>query len=494
VGEDKIRPNLKCEVENVIGISAFGVYVPAYRLSREVIAQATGVRASGGGRAVAHYDEDALTMGVGASWECLDNYARSFGIQMKGERLAALLFASASSPYREKQAASVLTAVLDAKRTALVTDINGSLRGGVTALGLAANALKESAKDDAALVVASDRRLAAPGSGEEQAFGDGAAALLLGQENLLATIEAHYTVNANFPHFWRRENDAYVQTTDVRFVEDYGYIPLMNEALRGLLKKALLAAGDVAKLIVYAPNARLAKRLARKAGFNADTQLADGLGSSIGDTGNAQVFLSLAAILAKAKAGEKLIVAGYGDGAEAFLLQVTENISRVEGCRGVADYLKRQRPLGSYTKYLTFRDIIGESSYDAFTSTALLWREEKQNMGLCGVKCQNCGTVCFPRRRVCHKCGAKDRMDDFKLSRRGKVYTYTNDYLYLNPDPPESLAAVDLEGGGRFFCQVTDVSPQDMRIGLDVELSFRKLHDGQNLPNYFWKARPAIGR
>ncbi len=85
-------------------------------------------------------------------------------------------------------------------------------------------------------------------------------------------------------------------------------------------------------------------------------------------------------------------------------------------------------------------------------------------------------------------------MADFQLSRRGQVYTYTNDYLYLNPDPPESLAAVDLEGGGRFFCQVTDVNPQDMRIGLEVELSFRKLHDGQNLPNYFWKARPAIGR
>ncbi len=478
----------------MIGISAFGVYVPSYRLSREVIAQATGGRAAGGGRSVAHYDEDALTMGVNASLECLDNYSLSFGGPFSESNLAALIFASASSPYREKQAATVLTGVLGTKKSALVTDISGSLRGGLTAVNLAVGALKEGSGDDSALVVASDRRTAAPGSGEEQSFGDGAAALLLGRNNIIAAVEAHFAVNANFPHFWRRENDPFVQTTDARFVEDYGYMPLMGEALKGLLKKAGILAGDVAKLIVYAPNARLAARLARKAGFNADAQLADGHFKNIGDTGNAQVFLSLAAVLAKAKPGEKIIVAGYGDGAEAVLLQVTENIGRVEGCRGVAEYLKRQRPLNSYAKYLNFRDIVGESSYDAFTSTALLWREEKQNMKLLGVKCANCGTLCFPRRRVCHHCGAKDRMEDFKLNRRGKVYTYTNDYLYLNPDPPESLAAVDLEGGGRFFCQVVDVNPQDMHIGMEVELSFRKLHDGQDLPNYFWKARPAIGR
>ncbi len=478
----------------MIGISAFGVYVPAYRLSREAIAQARGGRASGGGRAVAHYDEDALTMGVDASWECLDNYARCFGVPFAASNLAALLFASASSPYREKHASTVLAAVLDSKRSGLVTDINGSLRGGVTALGMAAAALSEGSPNDAALVVASDRRMAVPGSAEEQAFGDGAAAVLVGREQVLASIDGQFAANANFPHFWRRENDPYVQTTDARFAEDYGYIPLMSEAVRGLLKKTGIAPGDVAKLIVYAPNARLAARLARKAGFNADTQLADASLKTIGDTGTAQVFLTLASVLAGAKPGERLIVAGYGDGAEAILLTVTENIAKATACRGIQEFLNRQRPLTAYAKYLNFRDVVGESSYDAFTSTALLWREEKQNMKLTGVKCTGCGTLAFPRRRVCHACGAKDRMEDFKLSRRGKVYTYTNDYLYLNPDPPETLAAVDLEGGGRIFCQVTDVNPKDMRIGMDVELSFRKLHDGQELPNYFWKARPAIGR
>jgi uncharacterized OB-fold protein len=267
----------------------------------------------------------------------------------------------------------------------------------------------------------------------------------------------------------------------------------MSEAIRGLLKEAGLKADEIAKLIVYAPNARLAQQLARRLGFNPETQLADTLYRNVGDTGTAQVFLSLIGVLLKAKPGEKLLLAGYGDGAEALLFKVTENIQKLEACRGIDPYLKRRRPMVSYGKYLHFRDVIGESSYDAFSSLPLLWREEKQNLRLYATKCKRCGIIHFPRRRVCDKCGAKDEMGDFKLSRKGRVYTYTNDHVYLNPDPPETLAVVDLEGGGRFFGQVVDVNPQDMRIGLEVELSFRKLHDGQDLPNYFWKARPAIG-
>jgi uncharacterized OB-fold protein len=166
----------------------------------------------------------------------------------------------------------------------------------------------------------------------------------------------------------------------------------------------------------------------------------------------------------------------------------------MEKCRGLEVYLNRRRPLKSYIKFLHFRDVIGESSYDAFSSLALLWREEKQNLGLYGVKCKKCGIIHFPRRKVCDKCGTKDEMEDFKLSRKGHIYTYTNDYVYINPDPPETLVAVDLENGGRFFAQGTDVNSQDVRIGMEVELTFRKLHDGQGLPNYFWKARPAMGR
>ena len=477
-----------------IGISAFGVYLPAYRLAREVIAQATGKRSLGGERAVANYDEDALTMGVEAALECVDNYAHAWKTPLDGARLQALLFATTTSPYREKQAASVLGNVLEVERSALVTDVSGSLRGGLTAVRIARTFLEERSADAVALMVAADRRSAEPGSDEEQAFGDGAGALLLGSENVLATLEADFAVNTDFPHFWRREADPYVQAGDTRFVENYGYVPLMNEVINGLLQKTGLPASEVSKFIVYAPNPRVMRRLARRVGFDSETQLADNYSRSIGDTGTSQVLLSLMGVLSTAQPGDKLVMAGYGDGAEAILLTATEHVRHAQRLRGMKAYLGRTRPLKSYTKYLHFRNVTGESSYDAFSSLALLWREAKQNLRLYGTKCSSCGVIHFPRRRVCDKCGAKDKMEDIRLSRRGKVYTYTNDYVYLNPTPPGTLAAIDLEGGGRFFGQVADVNPEDMRIDMEVELGFRKLHDGQGLPNYFWKAKPAIGR
>jgi 3-hydroxy-3-methylglutaryl CoA synthase len=48
-------------VRSLIGISAIGIYLPAYRLSREVIPQQTGGPSLGGERAVANYDEDSFT-------------------------------------------------------------------------------------------------------------------------------------------------------------------------------------------------------------------------------------------------------------------------------------------------------------------------------------------------------------------------------------------------------------------------------------------------
>ena len=191
----------------------------------------------------------------------------------------------------------------------------------------------------------------------------------------------------------------------------------------------------------------------------------------IGDTGTAQVFLSLISALAKARPGNKLVVAGYGDGGEAILLEVTENIQKMETCRGLEVFLNRRRPLTNYIKFLHFRDVIGESSYDAFSSLATSLAGGETKLELYGVKCQSCGVIHFPRRRVCDKCGAKDEMEDFKLGRKGHIYTYTNDYVYINPDPPGTLAVVDLENGGSVLWPGDGCKPPRMCASvLEVEL------------------------
>ena len=84
----------------MVGISSIGVYIPRSRLDRSLIAKAWGGKQPPGDKAVAHHDEDALTLGVAAAHRCLEDFDP---LEIDG-----LFFASTSSPYREKQVASVV--------------------------------------------------------------------------------------------------------------------------------------------------------------------------------------------------------------------------------------------------------------------------------------------------------------------------------------------------------------------------------------------------
>jgi uncharacterized OB-fold protein len=73
---------------------------------------------------------------------------------------------------------------------------------------------------------------------------------------------------------------------------------------------------------------------------------------------------------------------------------------------------------------------------------------------------------------------------------RGTVTTYSIDHLAYTPSPPMLVVVVDFDGGGRFRCQLTDAAPDEVRIGLRVEMTFRRLVTASGIHNYFWKARP----
>jgi uncharacterized OB-fold protein len=115
-------------------------------------------------------------------------------------------------------------------------------------------------------------------------------------------------------------------------------------------------------------------------------------------------------------------------------------------------------------------------------------REEKQDLRLYGQQCAECGAVSYPLR-LCWQCSSP-RLEDHKLSRRGKVFTSAKDHLVPSPDPPTVMVSADLEGGGRFYAQLTDCDPAIVGFDMPVELCFRRLHEGDGLINYLWKWRP----
>ena len=469
----------------MFGVKAWNVYVPRYRLSRDVIAAATGAGSRGGERAVANYDEDCLTMAVEAGSGCNGSAETA--------QIDALLFASTSSPYREKQAAAFIARVLELPEGVFTVDLGDTLRCGTQALRVAWDAVKAGSARSA-LVVASEQRLAEPRSELEQNFGDGAAALLLGSEGVAATVEHYVSRSQEFVDLWRTEEDRFVKTGEARFVQSFGYERILLESVAQVLKSTGLSAKDFRKIILPSPDGRSHIGIAKKLGFDPETQVQDPLFREIGDCGSAHPFLLLAAVLDEAGPGDRILLASYGDGCDTVILQATPEIeSARRGGIKVKDQLARKAPLGSYEKYLRFRDLFGQSTYMPFSSLALLWREQRQNLNLIGSRCRSCGAISFPMKRVCDRCGAMDDTEEFSLARRGKVYTYVRDHIFVCPDSPLVLAAVDMEAGGRFFGQVTDCDPKEIGIGTDVGLTLRRLHDGLEFHHYFWKCRPTAG-
>jgi hydroxymethylglutaryl-CoA synthase len=465
----------------MVGITACGVYVPLWRLPRELID-----KDSRGEKAVANYDEDSITMAVAAALDCITGLDR--------EKIDGLFFASTTSPYKEKQAAAVVASAIDLRRDAITADFANSLRAGTDALRAAVDAVRAGSARQV-LVAAADCRIGAPGSPFEQSCGDGAAALLIGDVDVAVEIEASYSIWNELLDVWRMDGEPYLRSWEERFVVTEGYLKIVYEAASGLMKRHSLEPKDFARAIFYAPNPRRLHELATSLGFEPRTQVQDLLADPMGNTGTPYPLMLLAAYLEQAKPGERILMASYGDGSDAFILGVTDQVENARRGRGMRQLITAKRVLGDYQTYLKWRGLldIDISRYTPLgdLSASALARERKRIYSLHGSKCQVCGTIEYPPPRVCSNCHSRNQFEEIRLSdKRGKVFTYTFDYQ-LNPlDIPLVIAVVDFEGGGRMSTWMTDRDIEKVGIDMPVEMTFRKLYSVEGIHNYFWKSMP----
>lgn len=468
------------------GIRSFGAYIPMQRLQFAAISGGGRKAASGGGeRAVANFDEDAVTMAVAAATDCLRGIDRA--------TIGGVLFASTSHPYKEKQGASLIAKALDLRREVATADVGGSLRAGTTALRAALDTVRAGSADNV-LVLSADCRPAAPRSPVERNLGDGAAALLISSQDIAADVEAQHAISDEIIDIWRLDSDRYVRSWEDRFVVEHGYRDNLVEAVKGLYAKSGKTAKDFTKAALYGPDARSHAGAARAVGLEAKTQVQDPLFGKLGNTGAAFAPMLLVAALENAKPGDALLVASYGDGAEALALRVTDDIKRLTDRRGIRWHLERRSELADYNKYLRYRNL-EPSEVDrrggAGVSATVHFRDRNEDISLHGQRCRQCGQEQFPFQRVCFTCYARDEFDEVRLAdRTGRVMSHTFDFFAGSPDPPQIVTMIEAEGGARLYLQMTDASAQEVKLDLPVEFAFRKIHEYGGTPNYFWKCTP----
>ena len=468
------------------GIVSYGAYIPIYRLKHEDIVRVWGGGSKKGEKAVANSDEDSLTMAVAAGIDCLKGINTS--------EVDALYFASTSAPYREKQSASIIAAALDLRKDIFTVDFSDSLGGGAHALKAAMDAVNAgSAKK--VLVVASDCRLPPPNSAFEMAFGDGAAALLVGNDDIIATVEGQYGISSSFLDIWRRERkDTYIRAWEDRFIIQKGYLKQMSEAITGLFQWAGIEPKDISKAAYYGPDAKSHASLGRRLGFRSE-QIQPPMFDVLGNTGTPFFMMILVGAFEKAHPGDFILGASYGDGATAFLFRVNERIPHRQDRRGIERHLASKIILPGYGRYLRFRDLMEWESTPVpppESSENVFYREEKALFRGYGQRCKACGRVQFPPQRICMWCQSKDQFEDVRIvEKRGKLFTFSVDErAAFVLDLPNVLVIVDLEGGGRVYNQATDRDPKNLEIGMDMEFTFRKFHEGSGFHNYSWKLQP----
>ncbi|MGA9770615.1 MAG: 3-oxoacyl-[acyl-carrier-protein] synthase III C-terminal domain-containing protein [Blastocatellia bacterium] len=465
------------------GITSFGAYIPYYRLAHKDIARAWGGRASEDERAVANVDEDSITMAVEAVRDLLSD--------RDGSEIDGLVFATTTSPYSEKQASALIATVADLRHDVRTADYTNSLRSATTAIRAALDSV-EAGSASRIIITAADTRMGAPRSSAERLFGDAASALEVGRDKVIASLIASHSTVDEMTDLWRKNDDQFVSGWEERFSVTQGYQRVVVQAVSELFERTGIGPSEISKAIFYAPDKGALAGVAKSLKLTPE-QIPDHLFSQVGNTGAAMPMLVLSSALEEARAGEKLLVTGYGSGCDVLLFEVTDEIEKKSG-RGVKGHLASKASLASYERYAKFRELIETEAprrQSPSASAPQILRRRDEIYKFRGSRCTDCGKIQYPQQRICIGCQSKDNFESIRLAdKRAKLFTYTVDFLNADPDPPTVMTVIDFDGGGRAYLMMTDRDPSTVKIDQEVEMTFRRMYEAEGFTNYYWKCRP----
>jgi 3-hydroxy-3-methylglutaryl CoA synthase/uncharacterized OB-fold protein len=463
------------------GILGSSAYLPYRRLDRSQIVGFVGSGGGKGTRTVSSYDEDTTTMGVEAARLALRSTS--------GVTPDALAFVTCAPAYADRTNATAIQAALRLDTATLAVDYGAAVRSASAALLLALRGSGTS------LVVSADVRTGLPGSGDEAAGGDGAAALLVGDDTSGAPVVAEFLGAASTSHEfvdrWRAPGEVRSKLWEERFGE-LEYVPLGEQAWNAALKQAELSADRVDRVIVTGLHARAVRTIGGKLGAtNAET--VDDLATQVGNTGAAHPGILLTSALENAAPGQVIALVVLADGADVLLFRATDAIAACTPARPVAEQVESGAPVG-YGKFLSWRGMVAfeppRRPEPQRVSSSAAARSEAWKFGFVGSRDPETGAVHLPPQRVSADGERVDAMEPVPMAdAQGTIATFTIDRMVYSPSPPVVFAVVDFDGGGRLPVELTDLDADEVAIGKRVEMTFRRLFTADGIHDYFWKGR-----
>jgi 3-hydroxy-3-methylglutaryl CoA synthase len=419
--------------------------------------------------------------------EAARNALRSAG----GTTPGVVYFATADPAYLDKNNATAIHAALDLSGATGAYDMTGSARSGMGALvaGL-------SHAWSPALVVMSDTRTGLAGSSDESTCGDGAAAFLVGDDSqgtIIAELVGGAASTAEFLDRWRAVGSSSTKQWEERFAET-AYAPVIEEAVKDAYQQTGLNPENVDKVVMTGLAARAVRSAAKYVGVAPD-KFVDTLDATVGNTGTPHFGILLTAALENAQPGQVIMVVNAADGCDVGIFRATDAISGYQAARPVQNQIDKGNDGIDYAKFLTWKGMLTREPPRRpdpdRPGGPPMFRSERWKYAFYGSKDRSTGAVHLPPQRVSVKGGAVDDMEEVPMADvPGTIATFTIDRLAFSLSPPVVVAVVDYDGGGRYPIEMTDVDPAEAKIGMRVEMTFRRLFTADGIHNYFWKARP----
>jgi hydroxymethylglutaryl-CoA synthase len=344
-----------------VGIIGYGVYIPRYRIRVEEVARVWGEDPENikhglliEEKAVPAPDEDTATISV----EAARNALKQAGIDPK--KIGAIYVGSESHPYAVKPTATIVAEAIEATPNLTAADYEFACKAG-TACIQACMGIVEVGMAEYGMAIGSDVAQGAPGDPLEYTTGAGGGAFIVGKDGseALATIEGTYSYTTDIPDFWRRDMHPYPKHGG-RFTGKPAYFKHVLLAANNLLERFEYTPQDFAYVVFHQPNGKFPLQVAKKLGFSKEQVEPGLLAPRIGNTYAGSTVIGLAAVLDRAKPGDRILVVSFGSGAgsDAFSIVVKDTIEEKRNMvPKVLDYVN-QKVYIDYATYAKFKKLL----------------------------------------------------------------------------------------------------------------------------------------
>lgn len=333
-----------------VGISGYGVYIPRLRIKKEDYAAAWGSFGAAGvvEKSVMGLDEDVLTAATKVSKRALES------VPLGPEKVTRFAMASTSAPYVEKLLSGTIMCGAGVPNGTFSSDHTTSTRAGTEAMIAGFEHVMANPAGHA-LVAVADAPRASMWTTVEHGLGAGAAAYVLGSDNLIAELEGFSSyASEHFGERFKTGEDDLIHDLNVKKFFEAALMTNTTRAASSLLKKLGRKGEEYQHVVVQQPDAKVPGAVGKKIGAQ-DAQLASSLiASNLGDLGAASTPTALAAALDVAKIGDRILVVSYGSGAGSDAISL-----KVVGDRKPASTVASQIAKKDYINYVQYLKLKG---------------------------------------------------------------------------------------------------------------------------------------